>query len=114
MSANASTVLSELKRLANPINVAGMARFGIVGKKLLGITSVQLRTTAKRIGCNHELAEELWSSGIFEARTVVCCRAPRLHHQLRHKRTSILACAKNNNGNNLGVARFETKLTIYD
>ena len=68
MPATASTVLSELKRLANPINVAGMARFGIVSKKLLGITSVQLRTIAKRIGRNHELAEELWSLRIFEAR----------------------------------------------
>jgi 3-methyladenine DNA glycosylase AlkD len=68
MPANASTVLSELKRLANPVNVAGMARFGIVGKKLLGITTVQLRVFAKRIGRNHELAEELWASGIFEAR----------------------------------------------
>jgi 3-methyladenine DNA glycosylase AlkD len=56
------------KRLANPTNVAGMARFGIVGKKLLGITTVQLRAIAKRIGRNHELAEELWASGIFEAR----------------------------------------------
>lgn len=68
MSANVATVLAELQRLANPTNVAGMARFGIVGKKLLGITTVQLRAIAKRIGRNHELAEELWSSGIFEAR----------------------------------------------
>lgn len=68
MPANVSTVLSELKQFANPANVAGMARFGIVGKKVLGITTVQLRTMAKRIGRNHELAEALWSSGIFEAR----------------------------------------------
>jgi 3-methyladenine DNA glycosylase AlkD len=68
MPANVATVLADLQRLANPTNVAGMARFGIVGKKLLGITTVQLRTIAKRIGRNHELADELWSSGIFEAR----------------------------------------------
>lgn len=68
MSAHATNVLAELHRLANPTNVAGMARFGIVGKKLLGISVVQLRAIAKRIGRNHELAEELWSSGIFEAR----------------------------------------------
>ena len=68
MPANVATVLADLQRLANPTNVAGMARFGIVGKKLLGITTVQLRAIAKRIGRNHELAEELWSSGIFEAR----------------------------------------------
>lgn len=68
MSANVATVLADLQRLANPTNVAGMARFGIIGKKLLGISVVQLRAIAKRIGRNHELAEELWSSGIFEAR----------------------------------------------
>ena len=55
-------------RLANPTNVAGMARFGIVGKKLLGISVVQFRAIAKRIGRDHELAEALWASGIFEAR----------------------------------------------
>ena len=68
MSANVANVLAELHRLANPTNVAGMARFGIVGKKLLGISVVQLRAIAKRIGRDHELAEALWASGIFEAR----------------------------------------------
>lgn len=68
MSANAATVLAELQRLANPTNAAGMSHFGIVGEKVLGISVGQLRTIAKRIGRDHELAEELWSSGIFEAR----------------------------------------------
>jgi 3-methyladenine DNA glycosylase AlkD len=45
-----------------------MARFGIVGKRLLGISVRQLRTLAKLVGHNHAVAEELWSSGIFEAR----------------------------------------------
>lgn len=34
MSANSAKVLAELHRLANPRNVVGMARFGIVGEKL--------------------------------------------------------------------------------
>jgi 3-methyladenine DNA glycosylase AlkD len=68
MSANSAKVLAELRRLANPTNVAGMARFGIVGKELLGISMVQLRTIAKQTGRDHELAEELWASGVFEAR----------------------------------------------
>jgi 3-methyladenine DNA glycosylase AlkD len=68
MSANSAKVLAELRRLANPTNVAGMARFGIVGKELLGISMVQLRAIAKQIGRDHELAEELWASGVFEAR----------------------------------------------
>ena len=68
MSAKSANVLAELRRLANPTNVAGMARFGIVGQNLLGISVVQLRTIAKRTGRDHALAEKLWASGIFEAR----------------------------------------------
>jgi 3-methyladenine DNA glycosylase AlkD len=68
MSANSAKVLAELHRLANPRKVAGMARFGIVGEKLLGISVAQLRAIAKRTGRNHALAGELWASGILEAR----------------------------------------------
>jgi 3-methyladenine DNA glycosylase AlkD len=67
MSVNNANVLAELLRLANPTNVEGMARFGIVGQKLLGISVVQLRAIAKRTGRDHALAEELWASGVFEA-----------------------------------------------
>jgi 3-methyladenine DNA glycosylase AlkD len=68
MSVNIANVLAELRLLANPTNVAGMARFGIVGQNLLGISMVQLRAIAKRTGRDHALAEKLWASGIFEAR----------------------------------------------
>ena len=65
---NSATVLAELRRLANPANVAGMARFGIAGRNLLGISTIPLRAIAKRIGRNHALAEQLGASGVFEAR----------------------------------------------
>ena len=68
MSVESANVLAELRRLANPTNVAGMARFGIDGQNLLGISVVQLRAIAKRTGRDHALAEKLWASGIFEAR----------------------------------------------
>lgn len=68
MSPKAASVLAELHRLADPKNVAGMARFGIVGKNLLGISTVHLRALAKQSGRDHALAEALWSSGLFEAR----------------------------------------------
>lgn len=68
MSANNANVLAELHYLANLENVVGMARFGIIGKKLLGISVVQLRAIAKRTGRDHSLAEALWASGFFEAR----------------------------------------------
>ena len=68
MAVNSANVLAELRRLANPTNVAGMARFGIDGQNLLGISVVQLRAIVKRTGRDHSLAEEVWASGIFEAR----------------------------------------------
>ena len=68
MIPNIRSILAELQGLADPKNVAGMARFGIVGKSVLGISVTQLRALAKRVGHNHAVAEELWSSGIFEAR----------------------------------------------
>jgi 3-methyladenine DNA glycosylase AlkD len=77
MPVNSTDVLAELRRLTNPRNVAGMARFGIVGQNLLGISVVQLRAIAKRTGRNHALAEELWASGIFEARILAAFVAER-------------------------------------
>src|SRR3990167_610459 len=54
--------------MANPKNVAGMARFGINPNKTLGVSIYNLRPLAKRIGKNHALALKLWGSGIHEAR----------------------------------------------
>ena len=68
MSPNTIRILAELHRLADPKNVAGMARFGITGQKLLGLSAGQLRAIAKQTGRDHALAGELWSSGILEAR----------------------------------------------
>ena len=68
MTADAASILTELEGLTNPVNVAGMARFGITGQRLLGISVGQLRLLAKRIGRNQAVAEALWASGIFEAR----------------------------------------------
>jgi len=65
----AKEVLVRLKKLANPTNAAGMARFGIVPKsKILGISIWELRKLKKEIGRDHELAKKLWDSGIHEAK----------------------------------------------
>lgn len=61
-------VIKKLKSLANPKNVEGMARFGINPQNTLGISIYVLRPLAKEIGKNHQLALELWASGIHEAR----------------------------------------------
>jgi len=65
---NCSRILAELKSLANPANVAGMARYGINPTNTLGVSIPRLRAMAKEIGRDHALALELWKSGIHEAR----------------------------------------------
>lgn len=64
----AQEIITKLKRLSNPKNVAGMARFGINAENTLGISIPLLRKIAKETGENHSMAQELWSSGIHEAR----------------------------------------------
>jgi 3-methyladenine DNA glycosylase AlkD len=56
--------------LGKPDNVAGMARFGIRSRKALGVPTPTLRAMAKRIRRNHTLAQELWQTGILEARVI--------------------------------------------
>jgi 3-methyladenine DNA glycosylase AlkD len=64
----ANELLSHLKAHANAANVAGMSRYGISSKDTLGVTLPLIRALAKQAGHNHELAAELWESGIHEAR----------------------------------------------
>ena len=61
-------ILARLKSLSNPEAVAGMARFGINPENTLGVSIPNLRKLAGEIGKDHELAGELWDSGIHEAR----------------------------------------------
>jgi 3-methyladenine DNA glycosylase AlkD len=66
------TVNSILQKLAarhDPRGVEGMARFGIVAKKVYGGWPLPaLRKLAREIGPGHALAQELWASEIYEAR----------------------------------------------
>jgi 3-methyladenine DNA glycosylase AlkD len=61
-------VLTHLKSLSNQKNREGMAKFGINIDSALGISIYTLRSLAKEIGINHELAIQLWDSGIHEAK----------------------------------------------
>lgn len=61
-------VLKKLKSHANPKNVKGMARFGINPKNTYGVSMPILRKMAKQVGKNHQLAQQLWDSGLHEAR----------------------------------------------
>lgn len=60
--------LAKLKAAGNPGALSGMARFGIRAKKAYGVSTPQLRNMAKEIGRDHEFAQQLWASGIHDAR----------------------------------------------
>jgi 3-methyladenine DNA glycosylase AlkD len=69
----ARAVLSRLGSLADPANVAGMARYGISTAGTLGVQVVELRRMAREIRRGspderHLLALALWDSGVHEAR----------------------------------------------
>lgn len=61
-------ILAELEARASLGNVAGMARYGINPSHALGIPIPVLRALANKAGRDHALAQQLWPSGIHEAR----------------------------------------------
>ena len=61
-------ILARLKALSDPKAVEGMARYGINPENTYGISIPNLRKLARETGKNHALAQELWASGIHEAR----------------------------------------------
>ena len=63
-------IIRKLKSLANPEAVKGMARFGINPNNTYGVSVPKLREMAREVGKNHDLAQQLWDSGIHEARLV--------------------------------------------
>lgn len=65
---NVSEIMDELRALASEQNREGMARFGIQAEQALGVSVPQLRQLARRIGRQHALAQELWDTGVHEAR----------------------------------------------
>ena len=66
-------VISRLREMANPADLEGMARFGIqTSNSIGGINMPRLQKLAREIGKDHELAGQLWASGIREARLLAC------------------------------------------
>ena len=60
-------LIDNLHEMGNPVNVAGMARFGINAANTLGVSMPQLRELAKGRR-DQQLSLELWASRIHEAR----------------------------------------------
>jgi 3-methyladenine DNA glycosylase AlkD len=64
-------ILQLLASRPDPHAVKGMARYGIVAKKVYGGWSTPaLKKLAREIGGDHALAQELWASEIYEARAL--------------------------------------------
>ena len=61
-------ILAQLKSWGDPEAVKGMARYGINSSSAYGVSIPKLRSLAKQLGKDHELAQKLWASGIHEAR----------------------------------------------
>ena len=66
--AELNIILKRMEAFADPKAVEGMARFGIVARKAYGLSTPKLRKLAREIGKDHALAQQLWSTGIFDAR----------------------------------------------
>ena len=60
--------LRELRASGEQRNIDGMARFGIRAKVVYGVAKPKMDELARRIGRDHELALELWKTGVHDAR----------------------------------------------
>jgi 3-methyladenine DNA glycosylase AlkD len=61
-------VMARLESMGSERDRQGMGRFGINVESAYGISIYELRKIAKEIGTDHDLAQQLWDSGIHEAR----------------------------------------------
>jgi len=63
-------VMQELESKAKPDQLEGMARFAILGDQRMGVSVPDMRKIAKDAGKNHQLALDLWDTGVPEAMIV--------------------------------------------
>jgi 3-methyladenine DNA glycosylase AlkD len=62
--------MGELQSKAKAENIDGMARFAIVGDQRMGVSVPDMRKIAKSVGKNHQLALDLWDTGVPEGMIV--------------------------------------------
>lgn len=67
---NIDNVLQKLKAKAKPDQIEGMARYGMAAEGRLGVSVPEMRKIANDLGKDHELALELWKTGIPDAKIV--------------------------------------------
>ncbi len=63
-------IIDQLKAKARPDQIPGMARYGMKIEHRLGVQIPEIRRIARETGKNHQLALDLWRTGIAEARVL--------------------------------------------
>ncbi len=63
-----ATIVETLRQRATKATLVGMSRYGLPNDKAFGVAVGDLRTLGKELGRDHDLAEELWQTGWYEAR----------------------------------------------
>ena len=66
----AKEIVASLRRLGSRRNRDGMARYAIPSHRAFGIPMGRLQALSKRLGKDHALADALWKTGWYEARTL--------------------------------------------
>src|SRR5574338_65891 len=67
-AAKVDYAIAWLQRRGTKANREGMARYGIVAKKVIGVSMGQMRSLAKEFGRDHALSRALWKTGFHDAR----------------------------------------------
>ena len=63
-------VLKRLKTLSSQEKRESNERFAIIGSRMLGVSVPDIRKLAKEVGKDHLLAQDLWKTGVHEARVL--------------------------------------------
>ncbi len=71
LKADVAAALAWLKQNSSPKIRDGMARYGLPSDKALGVSVGNIQKLGKQLGKDHELAEALWATEVYEARLLV-------------------------------------------
>jgi 3-methyladenine DNA glycosylase AlkD len=67
-AAEVAYALEWLERRGTKANRDGMARYGIVAKKVYGVSMGTMQSLSRELGKSHALSQALWKTGWYEAR----------------------------------------------
>lgn len=68
MKDDITTALDSLKRRGSRAGLDSLVRFGIETDRAFGVPMREIQTLGRQFGKHHDLADELWKSGWYDAR----------------------------------------------